>query len=142
MYIQYCKYPQHVGAHRQPLLGLAAASSQRKTRLFKGVCSAARQGRRFRVNLSILQQVESYVGSHSVIVCPACDLLIERKVAALRRHAHCPRCHQHLWALCLSSFPVDGLTITGFLLLPSPFRTLDLLRLAGVNSDPTCSKAF
>ncbi len=25
-----------------------------------------------------------------VIVCPACDLLIERKLLPLRRHAHCP----------------------------------------------------
>ncbi|WP_421263846.1 paraquat-inducible protein A [Aeromonas sp. 600527] len=73
----------------------------------------------------------------SVIVCPACDLLIQRKALPLRRHAHCPRCHQHLYGrYAFRPSQLMALTITCFLLLPSAFfEPLIYLRLAGVNSD-------
>ena len=38
---------------------------------------------------------------HSVIVCPACDLLIERKLLPLRRHAHCPA----VISICMGAMP-------------------------------------
>ncbi|MGL5497200.1 MAG: paraquat-inducible protein A [Aeromonas sobria] len=73
----------------------------------------------------------------SVIVCPACDLLIQRKALPLRRHAHCPRCHQHLYGrYAFRPSQLMALTITGLLLLPSAFfEPLIYLRLGGVNSD-------
>ena len=81
---------------------------------------------------------------HSVIVCPACDLLIERKLLPLRRHAHCPRCHQHLYGrYAFRPSQLMALTITGFLLLPSAlFEPLLYLRLAGVNSDANLLKGI
>ncbi|EIS3740351.1 paraquat-inducible protein A [Aeromonas hydrophila] len=79
-----------------------------------------------------------------VIVCPACDLLIERKLLPLRRHAHCPRCHQHLYGrYAFRPSQLMALTITGFLLLPSAFfEPLIYLRLAGVNSDANLLKGI
>ena len=81
---------------------------------------------------------------HSVIVCPACDLLIERKLLPMRRHAHCPRCHQHLYGrYAFRPSQLMALTITGFLLLPSTlFEPLLYLRLAGVNSDANLLKGI
>jgi len=73
----------------------------------------------------------------SVIVCPACDLLIRRKALPLRRHAHCPRCHQHLYGrYAFRPSQLMALTITGFLLIPSAFfEPLLYMRLAGVNAE-------
>lgn len=80
----------------------------------------------------------------TVIVCPACDLLIERKSLPLRRHAHCPRCHQHLYGrYAFRPSQLMALTITGFLLLPSAFfETLLYVRLAGVNTDANMMKGI
>ncbi|MGY3857918.1 paraquat-inducible protein A [Aeromonas intestinalis] len=82
--------------------------------------------------------------TRSVTVCPACDLLIERKLLPLRRHAHCPRCHQHLYGrYAFRSSQLMALTITGLLLLPSAFfEPLIYLRLAGVNSDANLLKGI
>ncbi|OZG40212.1 paraquat-inducible protein A [Aeromonas sp. A35_P] len=79
-----------------------------------------------------------------VIVCPACDLLIERKLLPLGRHAHCPRCYQHLYGrYAFRPSQLMALTITGFLLLPSAFfEPLIYLRLAGVNSDANLLKGI
>jgi paraquat-inducible protein A len=73
---------------------------------------------------------------HRIIACPACDLLIERKTLPLRRHAHCPRCRQHLYGrYSFRPSQLMALTITGFLLLPSAlFEPLLYLRLGGVDS--------
>lgn len=78
----------------------------------------------------------------SVIVCPACDLLIQRKALPLRRHAHCPRCGQHLYGrYAIRASQLMALTITGILLLPSAFfEPLIYLRLAGVNSEANLLK--
>lgn len=72
-----------------------------------------------------------------MIVCPACDLLIKRKALPLRRHAHCPRCHQHLYGrYAFRPSQLMALTITGFLLLPSAFfEPLLYMRLAGINTE-------
>ncbi|MGL5030329.1 MAG: paraquat-inducible protein A [Aeromonas sp.] len=72
----------------------------------------------------------------SVIVCPACDLLIEQQTLPLRTDAHCPRCHQHLYGrYAFRPSQLMALTITGFLLLPSAFfEPLIYLRLGGVNT--------
>ncbi|PJG58844.1 paraquat-inducible protein A [Aeromonas cavernicola] len=79
-----------------------------------------------------------------VIVCPACDLLIKRKALPLRRHAHCPRCHQHLYGrYAFRPSQLMALTITGLLLLPSAFfEPLIYLRLAGVNTDADLLKGI
>lgn len=76
---------------------------------------------------------------NNLIVCPACDLLIERKLLPLRRHAHCPRCHQHLYGrYAFRPSQLMALSITGLLLLPSAFfEPLLYLRLAGENSQAT-----
>ena len=76
---------------------------------------------------------------NNVIVCPACDLLIARKLLPLRRHAHCPRCHQHLYGRYgFRPSQLMALSLTGLLLLPSAFfEPLLYLRLAGENSQAT-----
>ena len=73
----------------------------------------------------------------SVIVCPACDLIIQRKLLPLRRHAHCPRCHQHLYGhYAFRPSQLMALTLTGLLLVPSSFfEPLLYLRLAGVSTE-------
>jgi hypothetical protein len=112
--------------HRQPLLGWRRPVHSGKHVFSKGVCSAARQSRRFKVNfINSFNRLNRMSDPHSVIVCPACDLLIERKLLPLRRHAHCPRCHQHLYGrYAFRPSQLMALTITGFLLLPSAFLSL------------------
>ncbi|MDO2947646.1 paraquat-inducible protein A [Aeromonas simiae] len=72
-----------------------------------------------------------------IIACPACDLLIERQSLPLGRHAHCPRCRQHLYGrYAFRPSQLMALTLTGFLLLPSAFlEPLLYMRLGGVDTE-------